>query len=75
MKLFSLEDAVHMLSGWPAARYGLKQRGELKPGNFAEVVQFDSQAITDLATYDEPLQPARGMKSVFVNGEPILEAG
>ena len=75
VKLFSLEDAVHKLSGWPAARYGLKQRGELKPGNFADVVLFDPETITDQATYEEPLQPTTGMQSVFVNGTPIIEAG
>ncbi len=75
VKLFSLEDAVHKLSGWPAARYGLKQRGELKPGNFADVVLFDPETITDQATYEEPLQPTTGMQGVLVNGTPIIEAG
>ncbi|MBC7820871.1 MAG: D-aminoacylase [Planctomycetaceae bacterium] len=75
VKLFSLEDVVHKLSGWPAARYGLKQRGELKPGNFADIVLFDPETITDQATYEEPLQPTTGMQSVLVNGTPIIESG
>jgi N-acyl-D-amino-acid deacylase len=75
VKLFSLEDAVHKLSAWPAARYGLKQRGELKPGDFADVVLFNPETIADQATYEEPLQPTTGMQSVLVNGTPIIEAG
>ncbi len=75
VKLFTLEDAVHKLSGWPATRYGLKQRGELKPGNFADVVLFDPETIMDQATYEEPLQPTTGMQSVLVNGTPIIESG
>ena len=70
----SFEDAVHKPTAWPAARYGLKQRGELKPGHFADVVLFDPETITDQATYEEPLQPTTGMQGVFVNGVPIIEA-
>ncbi|MFM9960970.1 MAG: N-acyl-D-amino-acid deacylase family protein [Planctomycetaceae bacterium] len=75
VKLFSLEDAVHKLTAWPAARYGLKQRGELKSGHFADVVLFDPETITDHATYTEPLLPTTGMESVLVNGTPIIESG
>lgn len=74
-KLFSLEDAVHKLSGYPASRFGLKQRGNLKPGSFADLVLFDPDTITDQATYLEPLQPSVGMQYVLVNGTPIIEAG
>lgn len=75
VKLFSLEDAVQKLSGYPANRFGLKQRGELKPGHFADVVVFDPETITDQATYLEPLRPTLGMHSVLVNGTPIIESG
>lgn len=74
-KLFSLEDAVHKLSGWPATRFGLKHRGELKSGNYADVVLFDAKTITDQATYEEPLRPTIGMHTVLVNGTPIIESG
>lgn len=75
VKLFSLEDAVHKLSGYAASRFGLKQRGELKSGNFADLVLFDPDTISDQATYTEPLQPTVGMHTVLVNGTPIIEAG
>jgi N-acyl-D-amino-acid deacylase len=74
-KLFSLEEAVHKLSGSPAARFGLKERGELKPDYFADLVLFDPRTITDQATYEEPLLPTTGIQTVFVNGTPIIEAG
>lgn len=75
VKLFSLEEAVHKLSGYAASRFGLKQRGELKVGHFADVVLFDPNTIADQATYEEPLQPTTGMHTVLVNGTPIIEAG
>ena len=75
VKLFSLEDAVHKLAGYPASRFGIKQRGELKPGHFADLVLFDPNTISDQATYAEPLQPTVGMHAVLVNGTPIIEAG
>ncbi len=75
VKLFSLEDAVHKLSGYPAVRFGLKHRGELKPGHFADLVLFDPNTISDQATYLEPLQPTVGMHAVLVNGTPIIDAG
>ncbi|MBM3968368.1 MAG: D-aminoacylase [Planctomycetes bacterium] len=75
VKLFSLEDAVHKLSGYPAGRFGLKHRGELKPGHFADIVLFDPNTISDQATYLEPLQSTVGMHAVLVNGTPIIEAG
>ncbi|TXT30035.1 MAG: N-acyl-D-amino-acid deacylase [Planctomycetota bacterium] len=75
VKLFSLEEAVHKLSGYAASRFGLKQRGELKPGNFADLVLFDPDTISDQATYEEPLRPTVGMHAVLVNGTPIIEAG
>ena len=75
VKLFTLEEAVHKLSGYAASRFGLKQRGELKPGHFADVVLFDPNTISDQATYEEPLRPTTGMHTVLVNGTPIIEAG
>lgn len=74
-KLFSLEDAVHKLTAYPAQRFGLKDRGVLKPGSMADLVLFDADTITDQATYEEPLQPTTGMHFVFVNGVAIIENG
>lgn len=73
--LISLEEAVRKLSGFPATNLGLNKRGFLKKGYFADVVIFDPLKISDKATFNEPLQYAKGVNHVFVNGEQVLENG
>jgi N-acyl-D-amino-acid deacylase len=73
-KLFSLEEAVHKLSGKSAARYGLANRGVIREGAFADLVVFDPAAITDRATYEQPRQECGGIEWVIVNGTIVVEA-
>jgi N-acyl-D-aspartate/D-glutamate deacylase len=74
-KLFSLEEAVYKLSGYPAERFGLKGRGILKEGYFADLVIFDAETVRDRATYEDPHQYSIGIEHVLVNGVPIIRAG
>ncbi len=74
-QLFTLEEAVYKLSGFPAERFGLKDRGQLREGAAADLVVFDPTTITDRATYNEPNQLAKGVRYVFVGGKPIYESG
>ena len=74
-KLFSLAEAVYKLSGYPAARFGLKDRGTLAEGKFADIVVFDAERIQDRATYSDPHQLSVGVEHVLVNGVPIIAAG
>ncbi|MGF6694624.1 N-acyl-D-amino-acid deacylase [Metapseudomonas resinovorans] len=66
--LLPLETAVHKMTGLSAARFGLAQRGLLAPGYWADLVLFDPQRIEDTARFDDPEQPAAGIRAVWVNG-------
>ena len=71
-KLISMQEAIRRLTGFPADNLGIKNRGYLKPGFFADVVIFDPNVIEDKATFEEPLQFAVGVEDVFVNGIQVL---
>lgn len=74
-KLLTLEDAVRKMSGGVAARLGLRDRGLLREGMFADVVVFDDSTIIDLATPEQPHQISRGVEQVFVNGVQVVRDG
>jgi N-acyl-D-amino-acid deacylase len=67
-KLFTLEQAVHKMSGLPASRFGLAGRGLIAPGGSADLVVFDPDRVSDSATFAAPKLPADGIVSVYVNG-------
>ena len=67
-RLFPLADAVHRMTGLPAARYGLTDRGVIRQGAWADLVLFDPHRIRDAATFSDPVRPAEGISAVWVNG-------
>lgn len=67
-KIFSLETAIYKMTGMPAAKFGLKDRGVIAPGYAADLVVFDPEQIRDCATFAEPKRPAAGIQRVYVNG-------
>lgn len=71
-KLFSLEEAVHKVSGKSAARFGLEGRGIIREGAFADLVVFDPAKIADVATYEEPQRECVGLEWVVVNGVVVM---
>ena len=68
-QLFSLETAIHKMTGKSAQRYQLLDRGVLKVGAFADLVLFDAQQINDTASFSTPKQAAQGIHQVLVNGK------
>jgi dihydroorotase/N-acyl-D-amino-acid deacylase len=74
-KLFTVEEAVRKMSGAVATRLGLRDRGLLREGMFADVVVFDDKTIIDLATPDKPHQISKGVEHVFVNGVQVVRDG
>jgi N-acyl-D-amino-acid deacylase len=74
-KTTTLADAVRRLSGFPASNLGIKDRGTLKAGNYADLAIFDPKTVGDTATFDKPQQYATGMRHVFVNGVQVLRNG
>ena len=67
--LFPLETAVHKMTGLTARNFGLKDRGVLKEGAFADIAVFDPDTVEDAATFVNPIQPAKGTDAVIVNGQ------
>jgi len=74
-KLFSLEEAIYKISAFPAERFGLKERGVVCQGWFADLVVFDAEHIRDRATFQSPHQPSVGVEQVIVNGVSIIRHG
>jgi dihydroorotase/N-acyl-D-amino-acid deacylase len=74
-RALGLEDAVRKMTSAVAERLGLRERGLLRPGCYADVVVFDPATIADQATFEAPHQLARGVRDVWVNGERVLRDG
>jgi N-acyl-D-amino-acid deacylase len=73
--LFPLETAVYKMTGLTARTFGLKDRGVLKKGMAADIAIFDAGEIDEAATFAKPIQPAKGIDSVIVNGAIVWREG
>ena len=74
-KLLSLEQAIHKMTGAPAAAMQLKDRGTLEVGKKADLLIFQPSAFHDQSTYETPCKFATGLKTMFVNGTIVLDDG
>ncbi len=68
-KLMTLPEAIRKMTGLPAQRFGLAQRGLIREGFHADLVLFDAEHVKDTATFEEPVSPSAGIAAVWVNGE------
>jgi N-acyl-D-amino-acid deacylase len=74
-RLVRLPEAIRRLSRFPCENLGLKDRGRIEEGYFADIVIFDPETIADTATYEQPHSYAIGVRDVIVNGRPALRDG
>ncbi len=73
--LMPLEFAIHKMTGLPASNVGLKQRGLLREGYFADLTIFDPKTVIDRATFADPNQYPLGINFVIVNGQLEVDKG
>ncbi len=74
-KLLPLADAIKKMTSMPAQRMGLKKRGLISKGAYADIVIFDPETVADLATYTTPAQYPKGIDTVIVNGKVVIDKG
>jgi N-acyl-D-amino-acid deacylase len=74
-RIVPLGEAIRKLTSFPAATLRIRDRGQLAPGYFADIVVFDPKIIADHATYERPHQYATGVRHVWVNGIQVLKDG
>lgn len=73
--LLRMEEAVHRMTGMPAQKFGLADRGVLRAGNYADLVLFDPATVIDTGTFKEPKRYPDGISYVFVNGVAVVATG
>ena len=73
--IITLAEAIHKMSGMPANRLGLADRGKIAEGMIADIVVFDPEKVIDKATFENPHQYPEGIDYVLVNGNLAVDAG
>ena len=74
-QLVSMKDAIYKMSGFPAERFRVSDRGKIATGLAADVVVFNPDTVADCSTWFDPVQPPIGVNWVFVNGVAVIENG
>ena len=74
-KVVSLEEAVRKMTSLAAENVGIRERGMIKPGYFADLVLFDPSAVIDRSTTAAPMVPSEGIRTVIVNGQVVFRNG
>jgi len=74
-RILAIEEAIRRMTSLAADQFGLRDRGRIAPGRWADLVLFDSETIADQATYDRPFVPPVGIREVVVNGRTVVRDG
>jgi N-acyl-D-amino-acid deacylase len=72
-RALALEEAVRKMTSYPARIFGLKDRGVIRPGAFADLAIFDPSRVNDRASFENPRREATGIKLVIINGRIAFE--
>jgi len=73
--ILTLEEAVRRMTSLPADTFGLRDRGRIVPGAWADLVVFDPATVGDPATFEDPHHHAEGFSDVVVNGRAVIRGG
>jgi len=74
-RVLPIEEAVHRMTGLPATKFGLTDRGSIVEGAYADLVLFDPATVDDVATYESPRRHPAGIHGVWVNGTAVVRDG
>jgi len=74
-RIYELAEGVRRATSLPASIFGLRERGRIEEGAYADLLVFDDQTLIDRATYEEPCRFPEGIRDVYVNGACVLRAG
>ena len=74
-KVLTIEDAIRKMASFPAQKLGLRDRGMIREGMWADVVVFNPKTVMDKATYEDPHRYPEGIEYVLVNGEIVVDKG
>jgi N-acyl-D-amino-acid deacylase len=73
--VLDLPTAIRKMTGLPAERFGLRDRGLLAVGKIADLVVFDPATVLDRATYEQPLLTPIGVRDVVMHGQRVISNG
>jgi len=75
LKLFTIEEAVRKMTSANLQRFGIRDRGLIREGCFADITIFDETTVNEKGTYLDPAHFPEGIKHVIINGTPVLQNG